>query len=264
MALLEVNGITKVFGGLKAVSEVSFEVEEGEIVSIIGPNGAGKTTVYNMLTGVYKVEGGTVVFEGKEIKNHQPRQIVQAGIARTFQNIRLFPNMRVIENVLIGEHVNIHYNFWNLLFKTPKYRREEKAAAERAIALLESLGLGDEIDNYAQNLPYGMQRKLEIARALATKAKLIILDEPAAGMNPQESEELMEFIRELRKSGVTILMIEHDMNVVMNISDRIYVIDHGRKIAEGLPAEIAKNPEVVKAYLGSGGAAECSRRKCSK
>ena len=140
MALLEVNGITKVFGGLKAVSEVSFEVEEGEIVSIIGPNGAGKTTVYNMLTGVYKVDGGTVVFEGKEIQNHQPRQIVQAGIARTFQNIRLFPNMRVIENVLIGEHVNIHYNFWNLLFKTPKYRREEKAAAERAIALLESLG----------------------------------------------------------------------------------------------------------------------------
>ena len=187
------------------------------------------------------MDGGTVVFEGKEIQNHQPRQIVQAGIARTFQNIRLFPNMRVIENVLIGEHVNIHYNFWNLLFKTPKYRREEKAAAERAIALLESLGLGDEIDNYAQNLPYGMQRKLEIARALATKAKLIILDEPAAGMNPQESEELMEFIRELRKSGVTILMIEHDMNVVMNISDRIYVIDHGRKIAEGLPAEIAKN-----------------------
>ena len=264
MALLEVNGITKVFGGLKAVSEVSFEVEEGEIVSIIGPNGAGKTTVYKMLTGVYKVDGGTVVFEGKEIQNHQPRQIVQAGIARTFQNIRLFPNMRVIENVLIGEHVNIHYNFWNLLFKTPKYRREEKAAAERAIALLESLGLGDEIDNYAQNLPYGMQRKLEIARALATKAKLIILDEPAAGMNPQESEELMEFIRELRKSGVTILMIEHDMNVVMNISDRIYVIDHGRKIAEGLPAEIAKNPEVVKAYLGSGGAAECSRSKCAK
>ncbi len=255
MALLEVNGITKVFGGLTAVENVEFKVNQGEIVSIIGPNGAGKTTIYNMLTGVYKVDGGTIEFDGKKIHNRPPREIVKAGIARTFQNIRLFPTMRVIENVLVGEHINVNYNFLDLLFKTPKYRREEKAAAQRAIDLLESLELGDQIDNYAKNLPYGMQRKLEIARALATKAKLIILDEPAAGMNPQESEELMEFIRSLRDRGETILLIEHDMNVVMNISDRIYVIDHGRKIAEGLPKEIAKNPEVVKAYLGSGGAA---------
>ncbi len=253
MALLEVKGITKVFGGLVAVEKVEFKVNEGEIVSIIGPNGAGKTTIFNMLTGVYKVNDGTIEFEGKEIQNRQPRDIVKAGIARTFQNIRLFPTMRVIENVLVGEHIHVNYNFLDLLFKTKKYREEEKKAAENAIALLESLELGDQIDNYAKNLPYGMQRKLEIARAIATDAKLIILDEPAAGMNPYESAELKEFILKLRDRGQTILLIEHDMSVVMDISDRIYVIDHGRKIAEGLPKEIAVNPQVITAYLGSGG-----------
>ena len=253
MAVLEVKGITKVFGGLVAVENVEFKVNQGEIVSIIGPNGAGKTTIFNMLTGVYKVNDGTIEFEGKEIQNKAPRDIVKAGIARTFQNIRLFPTMRVIENVLVGEHINTEYSFLDLMFKTRKYKEAEKQAAERAIALLESLDLGDQIDNYAKNLPYGMQRKLEIARAIATKAKLIILDEPAAGMNPQESEELMNFILKLRDMGQTILLIEHDMSVVMNISDRIYVIDHGRKIAEGLPAEIARNEQVVRAYLGSGG-----------
>ena len=253
MALLEVKGMTKVFGGLVAVEKVEFKVNEGEIVSIIGPNGAGKTTIFNMLTGVYKVNDGTIEFEGKEIQNRQPRDIVKAGIARTFQNIRLFPTMRVIENVLVGEHIHVNYNFLDLLFKTKKYREEEKKAAENAIALLESLELGDQIDNYAKNLPYGMQRKLEIARAIATDAKLIILDEPAAGMNPQESAELKEFILKLRDRGQTILLIEHDMSVVMDISDRIYVIDHGRKIAEGLPKEIAVNPQVITAYLGSGG-----------
>lgn len=252
MALLEVKGITKTFGGLVAVENVEFNVNEGEIVSIIGPNGAGKTTIFNMLTGVYHVNGGKILFDGKEIQNKQPRDIVKAGIARTFQNIRLFPTMRVIENVLVGEHTNIGYNFLDLLFKTKKYRAEEKAAHQSAIDLLVSLDLGDQIDNYAKNLPYGMQRKLEIARAIATKARLIILDEPAAGMNPQESEELKEFIRKLRDKGQTILLIEHDMSVVMDISDRIYVIDHGRKIAEGLPKEIAVNKRVITAYLGSG------------
>ena len=252
MALLEVKGITKTFGGLVAVENVEFNVNEGEIVSIIGPNGAGKTTIFNMLTGVYHVNGGKILFDGREIQNKQPRDIVKAGIARTFQNIRLFPTMRVIENVLVGEHINIGYNFLDLLFKTKKYRAEEKAAHQSAIDLLVSLDLGDEIDNYAKNLPYGMQRKLEIARAIATKARLIILDEPAAGMNPQESEELKEFIRKLRDKGQTILLIEHDMSVVMDISDRIYVIDHGRKIAEGLPKEIAVNKRVITAYLGSG------------
>ena len=252
MALLEVKGITKTFGGLVAVENVEFNVNEGEIVSIIGPNGAGKTTIFNMLTGVYHVNGGKILFDGREIQNKQPRDIVKAGIARTFQNIRLFPTMRVIENVLVGEHINIGYNFLDLLFKTKKYREGEKAAHQRAIDLLVSLDLGDQIDNYAKNLPYGMQRKLEIARAIATKARLIILDEPAAGMNPQESEELKEFIRKLRDKGQTILLIEHDMSVVMDISDRIYVIDHGRKIAEGLPKEIAVNKRVITAYLGSG------------
>lgn len=254
MALLEVIEMTKVFGGLIAVEDVAFEVNKGEIVSIIGPNGAGKTTIFNMLTGVYKVNKGTIVFEGKEIQNRAPREIVSAGIARTFQNIRLFPTMRVIENVLVGEHINIRYNFFDLLFKTKKYRDEERASAQRAIDLLDALDLSDQIDNYAKNLPYGMQRKLEIARAIATNAKLIILDEPAAGMNPQETEELMNFILKLRERGQTILLIEHDMSVVMNISDRIYVIDHGRKIAEGLPKEIARNERVITAYLGSGGA----------
>lgn len=259
MALLEVRSITKVFGGLIAVENVEFKVNQGEIVSIIGPNGAGKTTIFNMLTGVYKVNDGTIVFEGKEIQNRAPRDIVKAGIARTFQNIRLFNTMRVIENVLVGEHININYSFFDLFFKTRRYKEEEKESTQRAVDLLESLGLSDQMDNYAKNLPYGMQRKLEIARAIATNAKLIILDEPAAGMNPQESEELMNFIRKLREDGQTILLIEHDMSVVMNISDRIYVIDHGRKIAEGLPKEIARNKEVIRAYLGSGGVCDAEQ-----
>lgn len=259
MALLEVKGITKAFGGLIAVENVEFKVEQGEIVSIIGPNGAGKTTIFNMLTGVYKVNAGTIEFGGKEIQNQAPKEIVKAGIARTFQNIRLFPTMRVIENVLVGEHINIEYSFFDLLFKTRRYKAEEKKSTQSAISLLDSLGLSSEIDNYAKNLPYGMQRKLEIARAIATKAKLIILDEPAAGMNPQESGELMNFILELRDRGQTILLIEHDMSVVMNISDRIYVIDHGRKIAEGLPSEISRNEQVIRAYLGSGGARDAEK-----
>lgn len=250
--ILECSHLGIDFGGLRAVNDFNLTIGRTEIAGLIGPNGAGKTTIFNMLTGVYHVNGGKILFDGKEIQNKQPRDIVKAGIARTFQNIRLFPTMRVIENVLVGEHINIGYNFLDLLFKTKKYRAEEKAAHQRAIDLLVSLDLGDEIDNYAKNLPYGMQRKLEIARAIATKARLIILDEPAAGMNPQESEELKEFIRKLRDKGQTILLIEHDMSVVMDISDRIYVIDHGRKIAEGLPKEIAVNKRVITAYLGSG------------
>jgi branched-chain amino acid transport system ATP-binding protein len=250
MAYLKVNTITKQFGGLVAVDKVSFEVEKHEIISIIGPNGAGKTTVFNMLTGVYTIDEGEIVFDGTPIHNKAPQSIVNLGISRTFQNIRLFPNMRVIENVLVGTHIRTKYGFADALFRTPRYKKEEAEKTLRAIEILKSIGLEHRIDDYAQNLPYGEQRKVEIARAIATDAKIILLDEPAAGMNPQESEELLRFIRELRDKGYTIILIEHDMNVVMNISDRIYVIDHGKKIAEGLPKEIACNQQVIEAYLG--------------
>lgn len=250
MAYLEVKNLSKHFGGLTAVNGVSFEVNKGKIISIIGPNGAGKTTLFNMLTGVYTVTEGEIILNGNNIHNKDPQEIVEAGIARTFQNIRLFPNLRVIENVLLGMHTNTNYNFVDLLFRSKKFKNIEVEKHERAIEILDSIGLKDKIDSYASNLPYGDQRKLEIARAIATNAQILLLDEPAAGMNPQESEDLLKFIKELRDKGYTIILIEHDMSVVMNISDRIYVIDYGKKIAEGLPQEIASNKRVIEAYLG--------------
>ena len=248
--ILDVQNLSISFGGLKAVDEVTFHVDKGEVVSIIGPNGAGKTTVFNLLTGVYEPTDGKISFLGKEIQSKTPQEIVIAGIARTFQNIRLFKDMRVIENVMLGMHTKIDYNLFDIIFRTKKFKEIEKNHTESAIEILKSLDLEKYISDYPDNLPYGDQRKVEIARAIATEAKLIVLDEPAAGMNPLESEELLEFITELTAKGFTILLIEHDMNVVMNISDRIYVLDHGRKIAEGLPEEIANNKEVVVAYLG--------------
>ena len=248
--ILKIDNIKKNFGGILAVDGVSLEIKEGEIVSIIGPNGAGKTTVFNILTGVYTTDEGTIVFNGEEIHNKSPIHIVKAGISRTFQNIRLFSDLRVIENVLIGSHLNIKYGIFSSIFRTKKFKNEEDRETIRAIELLKSIGIDYRRDEYAANLPYGEQRKLEIARSLATGAKLILLDEPAAGMNPKESAELMEFIRKIRIMGYTVLMIEHDMSVVMNISDRIYVIDHGKPVANGLPEEIAKNKNVIKAYLG--------------
>lgn len=250
MALLEVSALSKNFGGLIAVDAVGFEVYEGEIVSLIGPNGAGKTTIFNLLTGVYKANKGHIVFDGKEITNKSTQDIVKAGIARTFQNLRLFKDMRVIENVLIGNHIHTKYRLFDLLFRTRRFRSAEALSAQRAIDILESIGLGDHIDDYADSMPYGVQRKLEIARAMATDAKLLLLDEPAAGMNASETKELLDFIKLQQKNGYTILLIEHDMNLVMNISDRVYVLDYGKLIASGTPVEIANDPRVVEAYLG--------------
>ncbi len=203
-----------------------------------------------MITGIYEIDEGEIVFNNEVITNKKSAYIVECGISRTFQNIRLFKQMKVIENVLIGTHIKTNYGFFDALFRTKRFRNEERNATQKAIDILESIGLGDYIDDYANNLPYGLQRRVEIARAIATGAKLIILDEPAAGMNPQESENLLNFIRGLRDKGYTILIIEHDMNVVMNISDRIYVMDYGKRIADGTPQEITSNPVVIKAYLG--------------
>ena len=250
MAYLEANNISIRFGGLTAVDQLDFKVEKGQVVSIIGPNGAGKTTIFNILTGVYQPNEGEIYFDGKQIDGITPQEIVIAGMARTFQNIRLFSDMRVIENVLVGTHIKTKYRFIDGLFRTKRFRKEEGEKKRYAAKLLNEVGLKHRIDDYADNLPYGEQRKLEIVRAIATGAQLLLLDEPAAGMNPQESEELRKFILHLKDQGYTILLIEHDMNVVMNISDYIYVVDYGKKIAEGLPHEIQENKEVAIAYLG--------------
>lgn len=250
MAYLEARNITIQFGGLTAVDHMNFKVEEGQVVSIIGPNGAGKTTIFNLLTGIYKPSEGEIYFDDKRIDGLLPQKIVSAGLARTFQNIRLFFDMRVIENVLIGTHISTKYHFFDRLLYTKRYRKEEGEKNRYAAKLLKEVGLENRLHDYADNLPYGEQRKLEIARAIATGAKLLLLDEPAAGMNPQESEELRQFILQLKKQGYTILLIEHDMNVVMKLSDYIYVVDYGKKIAEGLPQEIQSNKQVAVAYLG--------------
>ena len=254
--VLDITSLTMSFGGLKAVDKVDLDVKEGEIVALIGPNGAGKTTFFNCVTGIYPPVSGEINLirpghKPERLNGLKPNKITSRGMARTFQNIRLFQNMTALENIMIGRHCRTHAGVLGAVFRGPRTRREERDIASSSFTLLHNVGLGEFVNEHAKNLPYGAQRRLEIARALATDPFLLLLDEPAAGMNPLETERLMELIETIRKSGVSILLIEHDMKLIMKISDRILVLDHGIKIAEGSPEEIRSNQSVIEAYLGS-------------